>query len=96
MSKQGYFKKVTVYLEISFNNVPRYIETKQSFCNKNQLAGFYTAHVFIESNFRTNSNLNENKNNLPNHQTKKTIEKVLIIVVKLSRLVCVFNANSIW
>ena len=58
MNKQGYAKDATECSEIPLNNVPRYIETKQSHWNENQLAGFYMTQVFIESNFRTNSNLN--------------------------------------
>ena len=58
MSKQGYVKEATEGSEIPLNNVPRDIETKQSHCNKNQLAGFYMTQAFIENNFRTNSNLN--------------------------------------
>ena len=62
MSKPGYVKEATECSEIPLNNVPCHIETKQFNCNalhcKNQLAGFYLTQVFIESNFRTNSNLN--------------------------------------
>ena len=58
MSKECYVKKATQYSEIPFNNVPRHTETKQLLCNENQLAAFYTAQVFIESNIQTNSNLN--------------------------------------
>ena len=58
MSKQGYVKEATECSEISLNNVPRHIETKQLQCNESQLAGFYMTQVFIESNFRTNINLN--------------------------------------
>ena len=58
MSKQGYDKKATDYSEICFNNIPRHIETKQLLCSENQLAGFYTKQVFLESSFQPNSNLN--------------------------------------
>ena len=58
MSKQVYVKEATECSEIPLNNVSNHIETKQSLCNENQLAGFYTPQVFIESNFRTNSDLN--------------------------------------
>ena len=58
MSKQGYVKEATQCSEIPLNNVSRHIETKQSHCNENQLAGFYMTQVFIESIFRINSNLN--------------------------------------
>ena len=51
MSKQGVVKKATECSEIPFNNVLRHIETKQSYCNENQFAGFYMTQVFIESNF---------------------------------------------
>ena len=56
MSKQGYDKKATECSEIPFN-ISRHIEAKQLLCNGNQLTGFYTTQVFIESNFRTNSSL---------------------------------------
>ena len=57
MSKQGYVKEATECSEIPLNNVPCHIETKQSHCNENQLAGFYMTQVFIKSNFQTNNNL---------------------------------------
>ena len=57
MSKQGYVKEATECSVIPIN-VPRHIETKQLHCNENQLAGFCMKQVFIESNFRTKSNLN--------------------------------------
>ena len=58
MSKQGYVKKAIECSEIPLNNIPRHIETKQSHCNEIQLAGFFMTQVYIEGNFRTNSNLN--------------------------------------
>ena len=58
MSKQGYVKKATECSKIPFKNVLRHIEIKQLLCNENQLTGFCTAQVFIQSNFRTNSNMN--------------------------------------
>ena len=41
MSKRGYVKEGTECSEILLTNDPRHIETKQSHCNENQLAGFY-------------------------------------------------------
>ena len=41
MGEQGYVKEAVAYSEVPLNNVPRHIETKQSHCNENQLAGFY-------------------------------------------------------
>ena len=58
MSKQGYVKEAIECSEIPLNNVSRHIETKQWLRNENQLAGFYATQVFVESNFRTNSNFN--------------------------------------
>ena len=57
MSKQVDVKETTECSVIPLN-VLRHIETKQLHFNEDQLAGFYTTQVFIESNFRTNSNLN--------------------------------------
>ena len=57
MSKQVYVKEATECSVILLNVLP-HIETKQLHCNENQLAGFYMTQVFIESNLRTNSNLN--------------------------------------
>ena len=57
MSKQVYVKEVTECSVIPLN-VLCHIETKKLHCNENQLAGFYMTQVFMESNFRTNSNLN--------------------------------------
>ena len=58
MSKQGYVKEAIECSEIPLNNVLRHIETKKPLSNEDQLAGFYTKQVFIESSFQTNSNLN--------------------------------------
>ena len=58
MTKEGYVKEATEYREIPLINVPRPIETRQLQYNENQLAGLYMTQVFIESDFRTNSNLN--------------------------------------
>ena len=58
MSKQGYVEEAIEWWEIPFKDVPCHTETKQSLCNENQLTGFCPTQVFIESNFRTNSNLN--------------------------------------
>ena len=58
MTKQGYVTEATECSEIPLNDVPRHVEAKKLHCNENQLVGFYMTQVFIESNFRTNSNLN--------------------------------------
>ena len=81
MSKQGYVKHRVIilklpalrkpqYSEIPLNNVRRHMETKQPHWNEDQLVDLCMTQVFIESNFRTNSNLNQNKDKSPNHQTK--------------------------
>ena len=44
MNKQVYVKEAAERSQIPLNNVPNHIETKQSLCNENQLAGFYTPH----------------------------------------------------
>ena len=56
MSKQVYVKEARECSVIPLNVAS--FETKQLHCNENQLARFYMTQVFIESNFRTNSNLN--------------------------------------
>ena len=53
MSKQGYVKEAIECSEIPLNNVLRHIETKKPLSNEDQLAGFYTTQVFIESSFQT-------------------------------------------
>ena len=57
MSKQVYVKEATKCSVIPLT-VLRHIETKQLHCDENHLAGFYMTQVFIESKFRSNSNLN--------------------------------------
>ena len=94
MSK-GRLKEATECSENPLNNAPHHIETKQSLCIENQLPGFYMTQVFIESNFRTNSNSNSNTDKRPNHQTKndrQSHDKCREIV----KTICVFNANIVW